>query len=226
MPAGTAPILTPDQRSKLQRLLREDGARPARLPPSRTGDLLSTYIIWIGETAITAAAESGGVWTPGSGTCELYRINDDGDLEVVQDPNGDPVEYEILNLSEQASETELFATAIQELSSGRLILQRGGICDCPTTWVISAHGAITGGTWQFTHHGTTIVCDANISALDLYTALLGVGPQNPTGYAYGTLLNREIHIRWPGPQSPPAITSLLTGEDGARIRSGAFTPGA
>ena len=114
-------------------------------------------------------------------------------------------------------------------------------CDCPNTWHLSAHGAITGGTFALpftlgTGGGATteiIEVPWSATAAELQTLLRShslVETPSEVVCTLGPLPGREIHITLSGSLAGYTTSfntpdsTLLEGDPGAQVRIGTFRP--
>lgn len=114
-------------------------------------------------------------------------------------------------------------------------------CDCPNTWHLSAHGAITGGTFALPFTlgtgggGTTEIFEVpwNASASALQTLLRThslVATPSEVVCTLGPLPGREIHITLSGSLAEytqafnTPDSTLIEGAAGSQVRIGTFRP--
>ena len=102
---------------QIRQLVANEARRAVRtVRPTRDTGVAPQAIYLAKSPAGGIPAMSGS--TPGSATCDVYRINDDGDVEVVTDSQDETVQITAYNLSTSAVAASTFIHTKQEIVSG------------------------------------------------------------------------------------------------------------
>lgn len=106
---------------QIAKLVRENYRRPAHAQfglMSQGQDFsLLIYIAKSPAGGIPARSSD----TPGSAACDIYFINDDGDLEARKDSNDNQISQTVYNLSASAVAADTYIQCKQEIFSGKLL---------------------------------------------------------------------------------------------------------
>lgn len=168
--------LTSGQRSRLSY---------SRFHPETVGMIA---VVKVGGTAISAATESGGVRTPGTGTVTLQITGSSGDLVDYNDDSGNPVTVTVLNWTLFDSPTNDYAMVMMGLLDGQLYyVPSGNGADMFIGKPNSAHGSGNFAAYSKYHLTATGPEDTDDDVSQVY---------QESGYSYAS---NKWHLAWQQP---------------------------